>query len=98
MKHYRRDIQGVPIHHPQFTARRWNLFPKAPVPPPEGDEHKEDAANDEFSHDDPSFGQVSCVYPFLGEVKPNARPELRLEAGAQRTLLAVACKPLFGAV
>jgi hypothetical protein len=26
----------------------------------------------------------------------NARPELRLEAGAQRTLLAVSSRPLFG--
>jgi hypothetical protein len=43
-------IVGILIHNPQFSARHWDLFPHAAAAPTEGDEHEDDAANDELFH------------------------------------------------
>ena len=52
-----------------------DLFPQAPVAPPEGDEHQDDAANDKLFHDRPSLGElVGCriAQPIAGRIRIQA--------------------------
>src|SRR5215510_1395923 len=50
-----RPVLGVWIHHPQFPAWRWRLFPKTHATPPEGDERQDHATNDKLFHGCPSL-------------------------------------------
>jgi hypothetical protein len=55
----------------------------------------------DYPHDGlPKLVQVSLMFPFFFPWKPNARPELQLEAGAtqERTLEAVSSRPWLGDV
>src|SRR5262245_50690573 len=66
-----RPVRGMFIHDPQFSTRDWNLFPNATVAPPEGDEHKDNTANDQLFH-----GCPSLVYAILYLQEHAALPPL----------------------
>jgi hypothetical protein len=43
-------VRGVLIHNAQFPTWRGRLFPPTGMAPPEGDEHEDNAADDESLH------------------------------------------------
>src|SRR5215470_14935682 len=63
-------VCGVLIHNPQFPPRRGDLFPQAPVAPPEGDEHEREATHNEFVHGGSSL--VTDSETWYGPAAPGA--------------------------
>src|SRR6516165_8656903 len=53
--HHGDKVKAAAINNTQFPPWRRDLFPQAPVAPPEGHEHQDNAANHDVFHDRPSL-------------------------------------------
>jgi hypothetical protein len=71
VKHHGDKVKATAIDNPQFSTRRWDLLPKATVPPSKGHEHEDDTPTGQLSHGNPSLTATSAhddLSPHAGRI------------------------------